>query len=185
MHFLIRVEVPIVPLDVLLFSFHINFDYVCPNGEHTTQGTDTHMRLHQKARPFPRGPQQETHICMHSSGLQGTESRPLQPGTLWEATSSISQVMSPPKVPTLAVTCKVLMNAIISDPLGKTTCIDIKDFYPGNPLPNKEYIKFHHIIRCPSHFLGPNTNWMTMWMKKATSMPKSTKACMTSPRLAK
>jgi hypothetical protein len=38
------------------------------------------------------------------------------------------------------------MNNIISDPKGKATCIDIKDFYLGNPLPNKEYIRFHRSI---------------------------------------
>jgi hypothetical protein len=41
----------------------------------------------------------------------------------------------------------ILMNDIISDPKGKATCIDIKHFYLGNQLPNKEYIiRFHRSI---------------------------------------
>jgi hypothetical protein len=45
------------------------------------------------------------------------------------------------------VTSKILMNDIISDPKeGTATCIDIKDFYLGNPLPNKEFIRFQRSI---------------------------------------
>ena len=40
------------------------------------------------------------------------------------------------------VTVKCLINHIISAPGAKATCIDIKDFYLNNPLPEPEYIHF-------------------------------------------
>jgi hypothetical protein len=38
-------------------------------------------------------------------------------------------------------TVKCLINNIISTPEARAACMDIKDFYLNNPLPNAEYIR--------------------------------------------
>jgi len=39
------------------------------------------------------------------------------------------------------VTCKILINSVLSTPGAKFMCMDLKDFYLGNPLPRKEYMR--------------------------------------------
>jgi Reverse transcriptase (RNA-dependent DNA polymerase) len=49
------------------------------------------------------------------------------------------------------ITIKCLINKIVSTPDAKAGCIDIKDFYLNNDLPNPEYIFFSKDI-VPEHF---------------------------------
>ena len=39
------------------------------------------------------------------------------------------------------VTCKILLNAVVSTPGAKFMTMDLKDFFLGNPLPRKEYAR--------------------------------------------
>jgi hypothetical protein len=40
------------------------------------------------------------------------------------------------------VTVKCLFNSVVSTPGARAACIDIKDFYLNNPLPNAEFVRF-------------------------------------------
>jgi hypothetical protein len=62
------------------------------------------------------------------------------------------------------VTCKALMNNIVSTPGARAACADLKDFYLGNQLPNAEYIRFKAKLIPPEiweqynldEYLGPD-----------------------------
>ncbi|WP_281640541.1 Ty1/Copia family ribonuclease HI [Aurantimicrobium minutum] len=50
------------------------------------------------------------------------------------------------------VTCKILLNAVVSTPGAQFMTMDLKDFFLGNPLPRKEYARIPvHLV--PAHIV--------------------------------
>jgi hypothetical protein len=53
------------------------------------------------------------------------------------------------------ITVKCLFNNVVSTPGARAACIDIKDFYLNNPLPNAEFVRFRSHLGYPTSHLEP------------------------------
>jgi Reverse transcriptase (RNA-dependent DNA polymerase) len=105
---------------------------------HSVQGTDTCAFIHKKDLPPGKVP---TYVRIVSDYREQKADpyrvRCTVGGNLIDFPGDKST-----KVADL-VTVKTLLNKIVSTPNARAACIDIKDFYLNNPLPEAEYVRFH------------------------------------------
>jgi hypothetical protein len=115
--------------------------YKCPTSTHDTQGTSTCAFITKDQIPNDKKP---TYVRIVSE-YREQKADPYRV----RLTVGGNLIDFPGDVATKTadlVTIKALMNDIISTPGARARAIDIKDFYLNNPLPSKEYIRFHKDI---------------------------------------
>ena len=44
------------------------------------------------------------------------------------------------------MTAKILLDSVVSTPIARCLCLDIKDFYFNNPLPSPEYLQLEYAM---------------------------------------
>jgi Reverse transcriptase (RNA-dependent DNA polymerase) len=119
--------------------------YICRSDPtHTVQGTDTCTFIHKRDLPPGKVP---TYVRIVSD-FREQKADPYRVrctvgGNLIDFPGDKST-----KVADL-VTVKALLNQIVSTPNAKAACIDIKDFYLNNPLPEAEYVRFQASLLPP------------------------------------
>jgi Reverse transcriptase (RNA-dependent DNA polymerase) len=111
--------------------------FQCPQPEHTVQGTDTCQFIHKTDLPPGKKP---TYVRIVSDYREHKADpyrvRCTVGGNLIDFPGDKSTRVAD------LVTVKCLINNVISTPGARAACIDIKDFYLNNPLPNAEYVRF-------------------------------------------
>jgi hypothetical protein len=112
--------------------------YTCKlQPEHTVQGTSTCQFIRKKDIPAGNPPtyvQTMADYREHKAdpfGVRNTVGGNLI-DFLGDKSTKVAEI----------VTCKCLINNVISTPGARAACIDLKDFYLGNQLHNAEYIRF-------------------------------------------
>jgi Reverse transcriptase (RNA-dependent DNA polymerase) len=112
--------------------------YICkPQEEHTVEGTDTCKFIHPNEIP----PGKKATYIRIVAELREMKADPHRVrctvgGNLLDFPGDKST-----KVAEL-VTIKILLNNVVSTPRARAACIDLKDFYLGNTLPEFEYVFF-------------------------------------------
>jgi hypothetical protein len=152
--------------------------YKCPQKTHDTQGTDTCQFIRKQDLPTGKTP---TYVRIvadyreHKADPYGV--RCTVGGNLIDFPGDKSTKAAD------LVTVKCLINNIISTPDVRAACIDIKDIYLNNPLPNAEYIRFL-ADTIPEEF-GNSMTWINLSIRGAIFTPEWTKGCMDSHRREK
>jgi Reverse transcriptase (RNA-dependent DNA polymerase) len=110
--------------------------YDCPDGVHDTKGTNTVRFIKRKDIPAGKKP---TYVRIVTAYRENKEDpyrvRMTVGGNLIDFPGDVATKTAD------LTTAKLLINSIISNPKGRAMCIDIKDFYLNNDLPNTEYIR--------------------------------------------
>jgi hypothetical protein len=112
--------------------------YTCKlQPEHTVQGTSTCQFIRKKDMPAGKTPTYVRTVADYREHKADPyRVRSTVGGNLMDFPRDKST-----KVAEL-VTCKALINNVISTPGARAACAELKDFYLGNQLPNAEYIRF-------------------------------------------
>jgi hypothetical protein len=105
--------------------------YVSPRNAHDTQGTNTSQFIQRKELPTDKNP---TYVRI----VADYRDHKADPYRI-RCTIGGNLIDFPGDKSTKAA---CLVNNIISTPGARAACMDIKDFYLNNPLPNAEYIRF-------------------------------------------